>query len=175
VAIGRAHTLKAFPNPTKADIVRLTMRGIRRTHAVPQRRVAALTRAEILAMASSLGDSAKDLRDRAVLLVGFAGAFRRSELVAIDYKSLRLTPHGLVVMISRSKSDQEGHGREILVRYGRGATCPIRALESWLSGSSISEGPVFRSMQKGGQVGKKAPFAECRRRDCKAASESIRI
>ena len=155
VAIGRAHTLKAFPNPTKFDLVRLTMRGIRRTHAVPQRRVAALTKAEILAMASSLGDLLKDMRDRAVLLVGFAGAFRRSELVAIDCKSLRLAAHGLVIVISRSKSDQEGYGREILIRYGRGATCPIKALEAWLSASGITDGPMFRSMQKGDRVGPK--------------------
>ena len=148
VAIGRAHTLKAFPNPTKADLVRLTMRGIRRTHAVPQRRVAALTRAEILAMASSLGDSLKDMRDRAVLLVGFAGAFRRSELVAIDCKSLRLAAHGLVVVISRSKSDQEGYGREILIRYGRGATCPIKALEAWLSASELLMGRCFVRCRK---------------------------
>jgi integrase len=95
VAIGRAHTLKAFPNSTKADIVRLTMRGIRRTHGVPQRRVAALTTENVFAITSLLGNALVDVRDRALLLVGFAGALRRSELVAIDYEWVRWSYMGL--------------------------------------------------------------------------------
>ena len=95
VAIGQAHTVRGFPNPTTTDLVRLTMRGIRRTYGVPQRRAAALTTDDILSITSLLGNSLVDLRDRALLLVGFAGAFRRSELVAIDYDSVRRVVHGL--------------------------------------------------------------------------------
>ena len=112
VAIGQAHTVRGFPNPTTTDLVRLTMRGIRRTYGVPQRRAAALTTDDILSITSLLGNALVDLRDRALLLVGFAGAFRRSELVAIDYDSVRRVVHGLLITIPRSKSDQEGRGRD---------------------------------------------------------------
>ena len=155
VAIGQAHTVRGFPNPTRTDLVRLTMRGIRRMYGVPQRRAAALTTDDILSITSLLGNALVDLRDCALLLVGFAGAFRRSELVAIDYDSVRRVVHGLLITIPRSKSDQEGRGRDIVIRYGRGAMCPIKALEAWLSASGITDGPVFRSMHNGGRVGPK--------------------
>lgn len=153
VAIGRAHGLRALPNPTTTDLVRLTMRGTRRTYGAPQRRVAALTTKDILTITSLLGVSLRDLRDRALLLVGFAGAFRRSELVAIDCVSLRPVAQGLVVTVPRSKSDQEGYGREVVIPYGRATTCPVTALEAWLSASGITDGSVFRSMKKGERVG----------------------
>ena len=128
------------------------MRGVRRTYGKPQRRVAALTTDVVLAMTSLLGNSLAELRDRALLLVGFAGAFRRSELVAIDYDSVRRGVHGLVITIPRSKSDQEGRGREVVIPYGR-TTCPVKALDAWLSASGITDGPVFRRMRKGGRLG----------------------
>jgi integrase len=152
VAIGQAHLLRGFLNPTTTDLVRLTMRGIRRTYGKPQRRAAALRTDDILLIVSLLGDSLADLRDRALLLVGFVGAFRRSELVAVDYSHIRRGVHGCVITVPRSKADQEGLGREVIVPYGRTA-CPIKALDAWLSAAGITEGPVFRSMHKGGRVG----------------------
>ena len=155
VAIGQAHTVRGFANPATTDLVRLTMRGVRRTYGRPQRRAAALTTEDVLLITSLLGNALVDLRDRALMLVGFAGALRRSELVAIHYDSLRWTVHGLVITIPRSKSDQEGRGREVVVPYGRTSTCPVKALRDWLFVSGITDGPVFRSMHKGGRVGAK--------------------
>jgi integrase len=95
------------------------------------------------------------LRDRALLLVGFAGAFRRSELVAIDYDRVRRSIDGLTVTVPRGKSDQEGHGREVLIPNGSTTACPVKALDDWLSASAITEGAMFRSLSKGGRVGPK--------------------
>jgi len=95
------------------------------------------------------------LRDKAILLVGFAGAFRRSELVAIDYGDVILTDAGLVLTVRRSKTDQEGAGRDVGIPRSRKAspTCPVAALEAWLEASLGYErnekSPVFRSIQHG--------------------------
>jgi integrase len=153
VAIGQAHALRGLSDPTKTDLVRRTMRGVRRTYGVPQRRVAALTRGDLLAIAAQLGDSLQDLRDRALLLVGFAGAFRRSELVGMDYDRVHETVHGLTVTIARGKTDQEGHGREVLIPFGSRAACPVKALHDWLSASGIAGGAVFRSLRKENRIG----------------------
>src|SRR5947207_14882007 len=91
VAIRRAHALQGLPDPVRSELVRLTFRGIRRAHWRPQHRAAALAAEEMAAMVASLGDSVRDARDRALLLIGFAGAFRRSELSAVDCKWIERT------------------------------------------------------------------------------------
>ena len=154
VAIGQAHAARGLLDPTKSELVRRTMRGVRRTYGAPQRRALALTRHDLVLIASSLDFSVKDIRDRALLLVGFAGAFRRCELVAINCNLIRSVPQGLLITIPRGKSDQEGRGREVVIPHGRMA-CPVRALDVWLSASGITDGPVFRAMRKGGRVGPK--------------------
>jgi site-specific recombinase XerC len=131
-AIGRAHILAGFPNPTHDDLIRITLRGIRRTCGRPQQRAAALTAEHLIAIVSSLGNSIRDVRDRALLLVGFAGAFRRSELVALDYESIEHCPSGLIVTIRKSKTDQERHGRKISIPISRSTICPVRAFEDWI-------------------------------------------
>jgi len=108
VAIGQAHGVRGLPDPTKTELVRRTMRGIRRTYGRPQRRATALTTEDVLVITSRLGNALVDIRDRALLLMGFAGAFRRSELVAIDYEAVRPVVGGLEITIPRSKSDS-GH------------------------------------------------------------------
>ena len=94
----------------------------------------------------------RDARDRALLLIGFAGAFRRSELSAVDCKWIERTAGGLVITIPKSKTDQEGQARQVAIPRGRNAICPIKALEQWLERSGITEGPVFRPVTRRGQV-----------------------
>jgi integrase len=147
-----AHVERGFPDPTKSELVRLTFRGIRRKHGQSQRRVAALTFSDLSAIIPALGHSAKDLRDAAILLVGFAGAFRRSELTAMDYKQIEIGEHDAVIQIPRSKTDQEGHGRTIRITRTPGALCPIAALQAWLLEAGITEGPVFRPLIKNGKL-----------------------
>ena len=91
------------------------------------------------------------IRDRALLLIGFAGAFRRSELVALNADDIEETPEGLRVTIRRSKTDQEGHGHVIAIPRGMIA-CPVAALKAWLEAAGITEGAVFLPIAKGGRI-----------------------
>jgi integrase len=152
VAIRRAHGVRGLPDPVRSELVRLTFRGIRRAHGRPQRRAAALTVEQIAVIMASLGDSVRDVRDRALLLIGFAGAFRRSELSGIDCKSIDRSARGIVITVSRSKTDQEGQTRQVAIHRGRNGICPIKALDQWLQLSGITEGPVFRPVSRRGHV-----------------------
>lgn len=152
-AIAQAHKTAGFDPPTAHPIVRNTWQGIKRAKGTAQEGKAPAVTADIRAMVATLPDNLLGLRDRALLLVGFAGAFRRSELVGLDVQDVQFTREGLVVTIRRSKTDQEGQGQTIGIPYGSNpATCPVRALEDWLSASGITEGPIFRPVNRHGQV-----------------------
>src|SRR5581483_6023178 len=90
-------------------------------------------------------------RDRALLLVGFAGALRRSELVGLNVEDLEFTDDGVKVLIGRSKTDQDGEGQTVGIARGL-KLCPVGALRSWLTAAHISSGPVFRSVNRHGKV-----------------------
>jgi integrase len=91
--------------------------------------------------------------DRALLLLGFAGAFRRSELVARDAKHLTERPEGLEVLIASSKTDQEGAGQVVAIpRVERSPYCPVQAVSDWMEAAEISTGAVFRGMHRGDTV-----------------------
>ena len=102
-------------------------------------------------MVSAAGTGTKGLRDRALALLGFAGAFRRSELVALDVSDLQETEAGLIVTVRRSKTDQEGQGRMVAIVRGSIA-CPIQAVRNWLDAAKIENGPLFRPVAKGGKI-----------------------
>jgi integrase len=155
VSIRVTHLGRGFPDPTRSELVRLIFRGVRRKHGQPQRRVRALTHSDLSAIIPSLGQSAKDIRDAAILLVGFAGAFRRSELAAMDYQQIEIGNDCAAIQIPRSKTDQEGHGRTIRITRTPGALCPIAALQAWLLEACITEGPVFRPLMKNGKLRKR--------------------
>ncbi len=92
-------------------------------------------------------------RDRALMLMGFAGALRRSELVGLDVERLAWSEDGVKLLLERSKTDKDGQGAEIIIGGGRHeATCPVRALRRWLEAAAIKSGPVFRKVNKGGRV-----------------------
>jgi integrase len=104
-------------------------------------------------MVAMLPDKLIGVRDRALLLVGFAGAFRRSELVSLDVGDVEIRREGLLVTLRRSKTDQEAAGREVAIPYGSNPdTCPVRALEAWLEASGIADGPLWRAVDKGGRL-----------------------
>lgn len=151
VSIGRAHTSQGLESPTKSDLVKATLRGIRRIVGTAQRQAAPAVKEHLIAMVDRL-DGIKGIRDRALLLVGFAGAFRRSELVSLEYRDIEFVDQGLVVNIRRSKTDQEGQGRKVAIPYARGATCPVQSLKAWLSVSGIAEGPIFRPVTRHGKI-----------------------
>lgn len=152
-AISQAHQFAGHDTPTQEKPVRSVMAGIRRVHGTAQKGKAPTMTDDIRAMVAALPDNLLGIRDRALLLVGFAGAFRRSELVALNVSDMDFKGEGLVVTLRHSKTDQEGAGRKIGIPYGSNpATCPVRALKAWLEASNINEGAVFRTMNRHGHV-----------------------
>lgn len=153
VGISRAHTSQGLPDPSKNDLVRTVLRGVRRRNASPQRQAAPLLKADLLTILP-LMTGTSGLRDRALLLLGFGAALRRSELVGVDVQDLEFVREGLVVHLRRSKTDQEGEGRKIAVPYARAtAACPVKAVRAWLGAAEITSGPVFRPVGKSGAIG----------------------
>ncbi len=151
VGISRAHVSQGFLDPAKTDLVRTVLRGIRKKHGQPQRQVAPLLKQDLLAILPIMHGT-KGIRDRALILLGFAGALRRSELVALNTQDLQLVKEGVVIHLRRGKTDQQGQGRNIAVPYGRTHACPVNAVQSWLEHAGITTGPIFRSVVKGGLV-----------------------
>jgi site-specific recombinase XerD len=150
-AISYAHKLAGYDSPARAETVKATLRGIRRTIGSAVERKIPVTAERVRAMSAAMPDRLIGLRDRALLLLGFAGAFRRSELVALNVCDIDESNDGLRVRIWRSKTDQEGQGATIAIVPGSVA-CPVRSLKAWLSAACIDEGPLFRSVTKGGKV-----------------------
>jgi site-specific recombinase XerD len=155
-AIRYAHKLAGHPVPTDDERVKATMRGIRRSLGTAPRKKTPATAERIIAMALAAGEDLKGLRDRALLLIGFAGAFRRSELVALNVEDLEESELGYKVTIRHSKTDQEGVGQTIAIVRGSVA-CPVAALKAWLGAAGITAGSIFRSVRKGGGVGGRLP------------------
>lgn len=151
-AIRYVHKAAGHEPPTNAEGVKATMRGIRRAKGAHQVRKAPAT-AELLARAiASLPDTLTGKRDRALLLIGFAAALRRSELVALQVSDVAVHRKGIVLHIRRSKTDQAGEGADIPVPRGRGLR-PVDALEAWLAAAHITEGPIFREIDRHGRIG----------------------
>ncbi len=99
-------------------------------------------------------ETLKGKRDAAMLLFGFASAMRRSELVALDLDDIEETERGLLVTVVRGKTDQEGHGHQRAVPFGRREElCPVKALRVWLEAAGIENGPIFRSVTRHGCIG----------------------
>jgi site-specific recombinase XerD len=149
-AISEAHQAARFANPTIDLAVRVTWAGIRRTHGkVPDAKEAAVAEV-VVAMVSALGPRLIDVRGRAILLLGFAGALRRSELSALDVADVVETAEGLRIVVGRSKTDQEGEGQTVGVTYGSNPpTCPVRAWRAWVQRSGVKDGPAFRRLSHG--------------------------
>ena len=150
-AIRYAHRLAGFDPPTNAEAVKATMRGIRRTIGTSPDRKAPATHDVIADMVRLCPATMIGTRDRALLTLGFAGAFRRSELVALTVADLTEHPDGYRVMIRQSKGDQEGAGQEIAIPRGYRLR-PVEAVQNWLLAADISDGPLFRPVKKGGVV-----------------------
>jgi integrase len=158
VAIHREHTDRGLPSPVMDNLVKRTMQGIRRTLGTKQRQVTALVKDDLLEIMVHVERQRpmKAARDRALLLVGFSGAFRRSELVMLRYEDITCFESGVELMVRRSKTDQEGAGRTVFIPHARGSRCPVNALMNWLSLACIGSGPLFRPINRHDQLGDKA-------------------
>src|SRR5215210_430658 len=147
-AIRYAHKLAGQPDPTESEDVRSAMQGVRRTIGAAQRQKALATAEVLAAMLSHTPATLIGARDRAILALGFSGAFRRSELVALDVEDLADAPEGLRVTIRKSKTDQEGRGQEIAIPHGRHVK-PVAAVKDWIAAAGITSGPLFRHRARG--------------------------
>ncbi|GJE59217.1 site-specific integrase [Methylobacterium trifolii] len=150
-AIRYAHKLAGAPDPTDDEGVRAALKGARRKVGTAPTQKAAATADILMALLMRTPDTLTGKRDRALLALGFAGAFRRSELVALDVADLRDDPKGLRVTVRRSKTDQEGQGVEIAIPHGRFIR-PVALVREWLDAAEITEGPVFRPVSRSGRV-----------------------
>jgi site-specific recombinase XerD len=164
-SISVAHQVAGFDSPTADAGVRAVWAGIRRRHGVAPRKVQAV-RTQVIARLVGPIDTFDRVgtRDRAMILLGFAGALRRSELVALDVEDITEDDHGLRLRLRRSKTDQEGESRVVGVPYGsHPATCPVRAWRAWreylapwddegMEQVGPPQGPAFRAIGRWGYI-----------------------
>jgi site-specific recombinase XerD len=153
-AISKAHAVRGADSPTDDKHFKIFMDGVRRLHGVRQKQAAAFSLVQLKQLARSLDtQTTTGLRDRAILLLGFTGAFRRSELTALNVQDLRFTEDCLVVSMGKSKTNQLGDYEEKAIFYSpEPAVCPIRSLKAWLEQLERSEGPVFVMLRKGNRL-----------------------
>ena len=158
-AINKVHRAAGHAPPALMEHLSVgeTLKGIRRSHGTGARGKHPLFTGDLRAMVDSLPRGLIGDRDRALLLVGFAGAFRRSELTAVRVEDVEETKEGLLIRILRSKTDPEGKGREAAIPYGSiPETCPVRAWRDWMATAQIETGPLFRRIDRHGHVNRRA-------------------
>jgi integrase len=149
--IGHVHRQHGFEPPTNSEAVKAVLRGIRRELGTARQTKTPATHDLITKMMAACPATLIGIRDGALLALGFAGAFRRSELVALDMADLTEVPDGLRIVIRRSKTDQEGAGQEVAVPRGHHIR-PVDTLQAWLAAAGITAGPVFRQVTQTGRV-----------------------
>lgn len=153
-AISKAHAVRGVDSPTDDKQFKIFMDGVRRVHGVRQKQASAFSLVQLKQLVRSLNvQTLTGLRDRAMLLLGFTGAFRRSELTALNVQDLRFTEECLVVSLGKSKTNQMGDYEEKAIFYSpEPAVCPIRSLKAWLEQLERSEGPIFVMLRKGNRL-----------------------
>lgn len=143
-----------YINPASTDSVKNYMKSLRRTIGTAQKQKRPATKRIMHALLNEIdGNRMIDIRNRALLALGYAGAFRRSELANLKVKHIEWDTEGIYITVQKSKTDQEAKGIRKYIYYGEKAKyCPVRLLETWLKTAGITEGYVFRQVTKGGRV-----------------------
>lgn len=133
--------------------IKEALSGIRRELGTAQVQKKPLSTENIHMIVDAMSDSVPDMRDKAIILLGFSGAFRRSEIVGIDIEHVAFDTGGISILLPYSKTDQEGRGRIVDIPLAKDERyCPVRALVEWISYADIKSGPVFRQLYKGGNI-----------------------
>lgn len=142
VAIKQWHVTQTFPDPTSHPLIKKTLRGIARTFGKPVDKAAVFCVEQLIMLSAHLKTKGSliDYRDNALLQIGFFGAFRRSELVAIKWSHITFVSEGVEILIPRSKTDVGGEGVVCAIPYGSTSLCPVVALKEWQAQSGITEG-----------------------------------
>ena len=154
VSISMVHKLKGHYLDIKHPIIVENLLGIRRVKGSYQRGKKPLLINHLKLIINVIDESKigniKKLRDKAIILIGFGGGFRRNELISINHEDLEFVPEGLKINIKRSKTDQYGEGMvKGLPYFTNEKFCPVINLRKWLELSKIKTGPIFRRFSKG--------------------------
>lgn len=155
-SIIRAHTIRGLPSPCDTRMVKSTLRGIRRVHgsAVKQAKPLDTKILRAITTPSKAFSQLCNLRDRALLLTGYWGGFRRSELVGLALSDLTFTKLGVVVHLRTSKTDSARKGRDVALPFAKPTQCPVRALQAWINASNSTDAnaAVFRRIDRYGHL-----------------------
>lgn len=156
-ALRQWHRLANEKDPTTDSLVTKTLKGITRLHGRPRKQASALRLKELDQVVAHLDQSNNliSVRNKAMMLLGFFGAFRRSELVSLTWEQIEFVSDGMLVTLPRSKTDQAGEGAKCVIPFGNERRCPVRALITWRKESGVWEGPIFRRISKTGNLLKK--------------------
>lgn len=151
------HVSQEEPDPTKHLLVRKTLKGIRRSQGVKPKQAKAITLDELTRMVRWLNtkDDLISVRNKALVLVNFFGAFRASELLSLTVADIKSTSKGIIITLPNSKTDQEGRGQQVVIPFVQSVLCAATALNTWLAKARIHYGPVFRRVNKGAKLGNK--------------------
>jgi len=153
VSIGVIHKLKGHYLDTKHPVIIENLMGIKRKKGSLQRGKKPILINQLKAIVNVINEEKikkiKKLRDKTLILIGFAGGFRRAELVSIDYEDLEFVPEGVKIVIRKSKTDQFGEGMiKGLPYFSNSSYCPVLHLKKWLELVNIKSGPIFRRFKK---------------------------
>ena len=152
-AISEAHRVAGFDSPVPDSQVQLVWKGIRRAKGVHQNAKHPILTNDLLVVFADFKANPIYIRDRALLLLGFSGAFRRSELISLNRRDLSFVKEGIVIRLKHSKTDQEGVGEEKAIPFGSNPElCPVRALMAWMEASKEVLEPLFVSIKKGSKI-----------------------
>lgn len=158
IALRHWHTYQGFADPTVHPAIQKTMIGIARTHGKPKDKARAITPDELAQITEYLlnEETLTAKRDNALIQIGFFGALRRSELIAIHYEHIRWDKAGIEILLPTSKTDQTHEGQYCAIPYGNETLCPIQALKTWIKVSGINTGALFRRIKLGNHLGDNA-------------------
>jgi integrase len=164
-AVKHAHKVAGHPDPTSTARVDYTWEGIRREHGSPADQAKPLMPPVLVDVIAACPDvcrprkgqppetSLLGLRDRAMLLTGFWGAMRRSEIAALTVANLSDHPDGITITLTHSKTNQHGAAEHMILPRARNPDlCPVTALRNWLDAAGIDDGPVFRGVRRENRV-----------------------
>lgn len=170
-AIRSYHVKRGERDPSMDPIVREVWQGIRRTTGIAQNRAKPLLVEDLKTTIDSIRPNLLGQRDAALLLLGWAGALRRSEIVAIDFEDIEFVSKGLILTVRESKTDQERIGAKLGIPYGKDPEkCPVLAVKNWTDLSKITNGPIFYKI---GMAGKKIFTGESIKERCRLSPQMV--
>lgn len=150
ISLRHWHVLQGYFDPTINQAVKQTLKGIKRTHGIPKRKASGLLFEHIQMISDYLANTPtlRNVRNNALLLVQFSGAFRVSEILAVKIEHLFFINEGMSILIPKSKTDQENEGKAIFIPYSKKSPCPISAIKTWINLAGIKEGYIFRNISR---------------------------